>query len=80
MTLRELVRSTRLQRGLSVAALAKSSGVSESAIKGIERGDEGRTHREDTLQGLADALGVEVEGCQPAGPPIVVDYLACLDD
>ena len=56
----ERLRHLRKEKGLSRAALAKRSKVSERTIQRLENESERtQTNQKDTLEGLAKALGVE---------------------
>lgn len=55
MPFRDHLRAAREAAGLSQSALAKLSGVSQSAISAIEKDE--RSPSEETMQLLANALG-----------------------
>jgi predicted ATPase/DNA-binding XRE family transcriptional regulator len=55
-----LLRRRRLAAGMTQEALAERSGLSERAIRGMERG-EGHSPRRDTIDLLAHALGISGE-------------------
>ncbi len=54
----EGVKKIREEQGLSLRELAARSGITKTTILGIEHGRHSPTV--DTLQRLADAMGVEV--------------------
>lgn len=57
-TFGERLKAQRIAKGLSQPALAEASGVSQSTISRIERGDGGYTY--ENARALARALGVSV--------------------
>lgn len=59
VSIRTSLRSLRDQRGLSLRALARRSGVDAAALSRYERGL--KTPRTDTIETIAAALGVEVD-------------------
>jgi transcriptional regulator with XRE-family HTH domain len=54
-----LIRTSRLRRGISQAELARRAHTSQSAVARIEAGRTSPTV--DTLERLADALGLRLE-------------------
>lgn len=66
------IRETRKRRGMSMADLARSAGVSPGAVSRIEGGE--RSPGSDTAARLARALGVEVGSLMdeeaPQAPPV----------
>ncbi|TYB38686.1 tetratricopeptide repeat protein [Micromonospora sp. AP08] len=68
----ELVRSARMDRGLTQADLAERAGVSVGLVRDLEQGRSGRP-RARSLQALADALGLPDDErariTRPARPP-----------
>lgn len=59
------LRDVRLAKGMSLARLAEKAGVSKLTIVNLEAGR--TTPRVETLQRLADALGVSPEELTPSG-------------
>ena len=59
-TLGDLLRGHRTRAGLTQAALAEQSGLSEQAISMLERGTR-RRPRQETIQALTAALGLDPE-------------------
>lgn len=62
-TLGDLLRGHRTRAGLTQAALAEKSGLSEQAISMLERGTR-RRPRQDTIQALTAALGLDPESAE----------------
>ena len=54
------LRRFRERAGLSQHELARRSGVSRSAIAGVETGDRGDLSLENTIK-VADALGITID-------------------
>lgn len=64
MTIGELIKMERLQRGLTLRDLAKKTGLASSTISGVETD---KFHRFTTIKTILDALGMTVEDATAAG-------------
>ena len=54
-----VLKETRIKKGLSVAQLAAKSGVTRQTIYNLER-DPSRSVKSEIMEALASALGVKV--------------------
>lgn len=64
---RQRIRTLRTERGLSQEALCERAGISVDAVTRIERGS--RVPTLDTLERLAEALGISVTDLLGSMPP-----------
>lgn len=64
MTIGELIKMERLQRGLTLRDLAKKTGLASSTISGVETD---KFHRFTTIKTILEALGLTVEDATAAG-------------
>lgn len=59
MTIGEAMKEARSKRGVTVAALAEITGISESSIRGFERDIHAPSIH--FVEALADALGMSID-------------------
>lgn len=63
----------RKRRGMSARRLAEQSGVAPSTIRAIERGHRKAAPRYDTMEKLAEALGMAPHDILWPGNPYALD-------